>query len=126
MPGMRRVANIADETHQQMVFDRQWPIMQGYADGYMRTAPVGSFDPNPWGLYDITGNVIEWTADWYDTAYYQNSPSHNPVGPPDGESKAVRGGSAYSEPKNVRSTARGSATPTRRSSNVGFRCAKTP
>ena len=54
--------------------------------------PVGQKAPNPWGLYDICGNVWEWCNDFYQVDYYQESPKDNPRGPEAGETKVVRGG----------------------------------
>lgn len=54
--------------------------------------PVGQKQPNPWGLYDICGNVWEWCNDFYQVDYYQQSPGENPRGPKAGETKVVRGG----------------------------------
>src|SRR5579862_3670565 len=54
--------------------------------------PVAKFPSNGFGVYDMAGNVSEWTADWFDAAYYQNSPTVNPTGPPTGEYKVIRGG----------------------------------
>jgi formylglycine-generating enzyme required for sulfatase activity len=123
-PGSRRVANIADETNKQKFPGRPWPIMNGYDDGYARTAPVGSFESNPWGLHDMIGNVWEWTADWYDSNYYQNSPSRNPTGPTSGQYRVIRGGSWLDAPQFVRSAVRVWLTPTNRYAIVGFRCAQ--
>lgn len=123
-PGSRLVANIADESAKRQFSG--WAIMAGYDDGYVRTAPVGSFAPNPFGLYDTTGNVAEWTADWYGKDYYERSPNRNPTGPSGGEYKVLRGGSWDFTPQLVRSAGRFNGTPMRRPGDIGFRCAKTP
>ena len=54
--------------------------------------PVGQKQPNPWGLYDICGNVWEWCNDFYKVDYYPESPRENPRGPEKGETKVLRGG----------------------------------
>ena len=125
-PGSRRVANLADLTNKRQFPGRPWPIMEGYDDGYARTAPVGSYEPNPFGLYDMTGNAAEWTGDWYGETYYQTSPSRNPTGAANGTARVLRGGSWSFTPRYVRSAYRGNWTPGSRIDSIGFRCAKTP
>jgi len=58
--------------------------------------PVGEKRPNPWGLYDVHGNVSERVHDWYSSTYYENSPSTDPCGPLSGTGKVVRGGGTIS------------------------------
>lgn len=57
-------------------------------------SPVGSFPPNPLGLYDMEGNKSEWVNDWYSEEYFKNSPIKNPKGPKTGEKKVARGSSS--------------------------------
>lgn len=94
-------------------------------DGHRDTAPVGSYSNgrSPIGLYDMSGNVMEWVADWYDPRYYQESTDTNPLGPPEGEFKTIRGGSWLSSQDNVTVFFRNSFDPTVARANLGFRCA---
>ncbi|UVT18906.1 MAG: formylglycine-generating enzyme family protein [Nitrospira sp.] len=119
-PGARRVENLADESARDFLGG----IITGYDDGARRTAPVGSYEANPWGLYDITGNVAEWTADWYDANYYSKSPVRNPTGPSNGQYRVLRGGAWSTVLVYLRSAYRLWSTPTHRKSNIGFRCAQ--
>jgi formylglycine-generating enzyme required for sulfatase activity len=77
--------------------------------------------PNPFGLYDMHGNVWEWCADWYDQEYYASSPGTDPTGPSSGSSRVLRGGSWYGVPLFVRCAVRSSFTPVRRYNYSGFR-----
>ncbi len=90
-----------------------------------RTGPerVGRRPPNGFGLYDISENVHEWLADWYDASYYSVSPSRNPQGPPAGVRRASRGGSWRHQIKIARVAARSSLPPEYQYSDYGFRCA---
>lgn len=88
------------------------------------TAEVGSYNPNSYELYDMSGNVWEWVNDWYDEDYYKNSPSFDPKGPSDGIDKVVRGGGWYGKSINIRSANRLNFPPETKSFHIGFRCVK--
>ncbi len=113
--------NIADETANTELLGMT--KSNGYTDGYAFTSPVGSFKPNKLGLYDMSGNVYEWTADWFQKSYYKNSPKHNPQGPARGTSKVLRGGSWNPLPSLVKTIDRRQAGPGARGSWMGFRLA---
>ena len=83
---------------------------------------VGRKPPNPFGIYDLLGNVQEWTADWYEASYREPAVRVNPAGPPAGQARVLRGGSWRSGPEEVRASARGHRAPAARSPETGFRC----
>lgn len=85
--------------------------------------PVGSLKPNAWGLYDMVGNLWEWTEDSYDAAYYKKTPSNNPSGGELSPRKSMRGGSYHCTPERVRVGIRGSYVEHRSLSVLGFRLA---
>jgi formylglycine-generating enzyme required for sulfatase activity len=90
------------------------------------TTPVGSYESgqSPYGIYDLAGNVWEWTADWYSETYYQNSPTENPLGPDTGQYRVLRGGAWNNSDYYVRSSDRGNNSPVIIDNFVGFRCAR--
>jgi sulfatase modifying factor 1 len=87
---------------------------------------AGQRPPNGYGLYDISENVHEWCADWYDESYYQRSPERNPPGAEAGVRRASRGGSWRHQVKITRVAARSSIPPEFQYSDYGFRCALSP
>jgi formylglycine-generating enzyme required for sulfatase activity len=94
----------------------------GGKDKWVKCAPVGSFEANGYGLYDMAGNVWEWCQDWYDEDYYSNSPAKNPLGPDTGSYRVVRCGSWYFNTHDLRVAYRINDTPHSRSYDSGFRC----
>jgi serine/threonine protein kinase/formylglycine-generating enzyme required for sulfatase activity len=112
-------ANLPDQTLKDKKFreHENWKFFD-IRDGHVFTAPVGSFKPNPWGLYDMTGNVFQWCRDG--RRQYTEARVVDPVGP-DNHSPAVRGGSWLYGIKEARCASRWRFEDTHRNSNMGFR-----
>ena len=119
--------NVADQTFKKEPIASGWTI-HDCVDGFAYTSPVGSFKPNAFGLYDMLGNVWQWTEDcWHDN--YEQAPG-------DGKSwgkenggdcgrRVIRGGSWDFKPDFVRSANRYSIVPSNRYNYLGFRVART-
>jgi formylglycine-generating enzyme required for sulfatase activity len=95
-----------------------------YGKKYKSTLKVGTFKPNGYGLYDMGGNVWEWTLDNYGDDYYSNSPDKNPKGPETGRFKVIRGGSWHSGSMCIQTFYRNGLSPSWIDFAVGFRCVK--
>lgn len=115
---------IPDGKHAMNVWQGQFPRKNTVADGYVGTAPANAYAPNPYGLFNLTGNVWEWCADWFDPGTYAASPLENPTGPAHGVARVMRGGSYLchrSYCNRYRVDARSSNTPDSTAGNIGFR-----
>jgi iron(II)-dependent oxidoreductase len=94
-------------------------------DTWSKPAPVGSFVPNGYGLYDMVGNVWEWCADWFSDSYYAQSPKDNPKGPDSGSARVLRGGAWNVSIEYLYVAKRYSRNPqSKYYKDHGFRCAK--
>ena len=114
----------------QANFNGKYPYGGAAKGQYLRkTAKVGSYKPNAFGLYDMHGNVSEWCADFFDKDYYRDSPQEDPLGPPEGVLSTgfgtfymvVRGGCWLDDARGCRSAYRFRAVPQTRYRLIGFR-----
>ncbi len=117
------------------IFQGNFPWNNKKEDGYAGVAPVKSFPPNAFGLYDMEGNVWEWCNDWYRPDYYTHSVSLNPKGPndsydpeePAAQKHVQRGGSFLCSDEyciRYKAGSRGKGETNSASNNIGFRCVK--
>jgi sulfatase modifying factor 1 len=109
------------------IWQGTYPSHNTLEDGYLGTAPVTSFPPNGFGLYNVSGNVWEWCSDWFGTTSHVSGPREDPTGPPSGQAKVIRGGSYLchdSYCNRYRVAARSSNTLDSSTGNMGFRCVK--
>ncbi len=108
-------------TPDQANYNGQWPYRGSPGKNRGATASVGAYPPNAWGLYDMHGNVWEWTADWYGA--YPDGVSTDPVGPAAGTKRVIRGGSWYFDANSARCGLRYTHAPGDRGFSLGFRVA---
>ena len=100
-------------------------VVNGLGGGRTGTSPVGSMPEgaSPYGVLEMSGNLWEWVADWYDATYYNWGKSSNPSGPDDGGHRVVRGGSWICHANYLRCAKRDHHEPTYRGRFIGIRCA---
>lgn len=106
------------------IWQGEFPRHNTQDDGFVTTAPVRTFEPNGFGLWQPVGNVWEWCADWFDSSYYSESPAVDPRGPGKGTTRMLRGGSYLchiSYCNRYRNSARSQNTPDSSMGNAGFR-----
>lgn len=117
-PGGRHLCN---------VWQGDFPHHDSGEDGWTTVAPAGAFPPNAYGLYGITGNAWEWCADWFSPTWHLTASRTNPVGPPQGTTRVMKGGSYLchrSYCNRYRVAARTSNTPDSATTNISFRCVR--
>lgn len=111
--------------HRCNIWQGEFPAQSTAEDGYTGTCPVDTFEPNGYGLYNVSGNVWEWCFDWFSTNSHVRVPQDNLKGPPTGRARVIRGGSYLchkSYCNRYRVAARSSNTPESSTGNMGFRC----
>ncbi|NBC30639.1 MAG: SUMF1/EgtB/PvdO family nonheme iron enzyme [Spirochaetes bacterium] len=112
--------------HKCNIWQGEFPTRNSMDDGYAGTCQVTAFEPNGFGLYNTSGNVWEWCADYWSPDFHADAPQENPTGPPTGPGRVTRGGSYlchHSYCNRYRVAARTWNTPDSSTGNTGFRCA---
>jgi sulfatase modifying factor 1 len=115
-----------DGEHRMNVWQGTFPNENTTADGFYGTCPVDAFPANGYGLHNTTGNVWEWTADWFDPTFREHDRRRDPAGPAWGTRRVQKGGSYLchaSYCRRYRVAARMGNEPDSSTGNLGFRCA---
>jgi sulfatase modifying factor 1 len=116
-----------DGKHLCNIWQGNFPLQNTAEDGFVSVAPVDAFPPNGFGLYSVVGNTWEWCADWFDSEFHKMADRMNPVGPPIGTARVLKGGSYLchrSYCNRYRVAARSSNAPDSAATNISFRCVR--
>jgi sulfatase modifying factor 1 len=114
------------DQHRMNVWQGRFPSRNTLDDGYYGTCPVDAFQPNGYGLHNVTGNVWEWAADSFHPSFRDHDRRTDPAGPPTGTYRVQKGGSYLchaSYCRRYRVAARQGNEPDSSAGNLGFRCA---
>ena len=116
-----------DGRHMCNIWQGEFPNLDLAEDGYSAPCPVLAFPPNQYGLLSVSGNAWEWCSDWFHPSWHVTATTLNPVGPPEGIAKVIKGGSYLchrSYCNRYRMGARTSNTPDSSTTNISFRCVR--
>ncbi|WP_051318315.1 formylglycine-generating enzyme family protein [Cohnella thermotolerans] len=115
--------------HMCNIWQGKFPVKNNASDGYVGTAPVDAYEPNGYGLYNMSGNVWEWCADWFSPQYHKLTSTDNPLFTEPTGKRSMRGGSYLchrSYCNRYRVAARSGNTPDSSTGNTGFRVVADP